>query len=636
MCGIAGFVGAGDRNDLQRMTRALAHRGPDGEGFYEDAAHGIWLGHRRLSVVDLEDGAQPMSTVDRRLWVVFNGEIYNHLSLRSELERAGHRFASDHSDTEILLHAYRQWGPQLVDRLNGMWAFAIFDAKRQRLFLSRDRFGQKPLYWARRSGCFAFSSELDSLLQHTRIDSSISALSTRKLFAYGWIPAPNSIYEGISKLPGGHNLVVDLKSLEPKIDRYWRFELEAPETVSAADEAKLVDELRENLSNAVRRRLVADVPVGLFLSGGLESSSIAAMACDAKPSSLVRTFSIGFDEKSFDESRYAERVASVLGTQHETKILSIDRARKLLPSVIDALDEPLGDASILPTALLCREAKKHVTVALGGDGADELFAGYDPFRALRWARSYSRFVPKPLHQGLRLLAARLPTSLRNMSFDFRVNRTLRGLDHPPKLWNPIWLGPLEPSELMEFFEAPIQIEELYSEAIQIWDECHASSLVDQTLQFYTRMYLQDNILVKSDRASMMHGLELRSPFLDIDLVNLIRRIPTGLKLRGGRTKYLLRQAMSSRLPQEVLQRPKKGFGMPTAKWFRDGGLDFPAFPDASAGSLEANPFLDHRLRAHRAGHGDHRLYLFTQWVCDRHRGSRSADLRVNQQGGGGE
>jgi asparagine synthase (glutamine-hydrolysing) len=629
MCGIAGFIGSGDRNDLHRMTRALARRGPDGEGFYEDERHRIALGHRRLSVVDLEGGRQPMSTIDRMLWVVFNGEIYNHHELRSELEQAGHIFASDHSDTEVLLHGYREWGTGMVDRLNGMWAFAIFDARRQRLFLSRDRFGQKPLYWARRPGCFAFSSQLDSLRLHTRIDSSISASATRKLFAYGWIPAPNSLYEGISKLPGGHNLIVDVKTLEAKVERYWRFELDAPKTVSATDEARLVEELQVRLSQAVSRRLIADVPVGVFLSGGLDSSTIAALACDEKPGSDVRTFSIGFEDKSFDESRYASQVASNLGTRHESRIFSLDHAREMLPSVIDALDEPFGDASILPTALLCREAKKHVTVALGGDGADELFAGYDPFRALRWADAYRRVVPKPLHHGLRLLAARLPTSIRNMSLDFRIKRTLRGLDHQPQLWNPVWLGPLEPREMKELFEAPIEIEEVYSEAIEIWDECRSSSLVDQTLQFYTQMYLQDDILMKADRASMMNGLELRSPFLDIDLVNLVRRIPTDLKLRGSRTKHLLREATSARLPQEILNRAKKGFGMPTARWFREGELAFPAWPSGEASAPEAGRFFDRQLQAHRAGRADHRLYLFTQWVWDRHQGAAALADRSN-------
>lgn len=599
MCGIAGFLGAGDRGDLARMTDRLAHRGPDAEGFFVEGP--VHLGHRRLSIVDLSCGAQPMRTADGRLTIVFNGEIYNHAELRAELLARGCVFQTDHSDTEVLLHGYREWGPAFVSRLNGMWAFAIWDADHSRLFLSRDRFGKKPLYWFFRQGTFAFASELTALLEHPAAPRSVSTKAVQKFFAYALIPAPLSIIEGIWKLPAAHNLTVSPGS-EPRVERYWRYVLEPDESLAARPEEELAAELRDKLDAAVRRRLMADVPLGVFLSGGVDSSAIAALAANHTGAGNLQTFSIGFTEPSFDESTFARRAAEFLGTRHQLETLDLDKAVDVLPQILDQLDEPQGDNSLLPTWLLCRFTRRHVTVALGGDGGDELFAGYDTFRGLAQAETYHRLVPRPLHHAVRALAGLLPVSHGNISLDFKIKRGLRGASYPPPVWNPVWLGALEPDEIARLTGQPAAIEDLYSEAIETWDACAQKNLTDRTLQFYTEIYLQDGILAKVDRASMMHGLEARSPFLDIEVADLARRLPHRFKLRDGVTKYLLKKALEPILPADIIYRKKKGFGTPVGAWFRTSRLT----PHG------AGKFLAEKLAAHRAGQADERLYLWCQ------------------------
>ncbi len=623
MCGIAGFVGDAEGRDPEQilcdMVHTLVHRGPDDQGFWSDSERRVHLGHRRLSIVDPADGHQPMSSADDRLVVVFNGEIYNHVELRADLEKLGHRFVSDHSDTEVLLHAYREWREKCVLRLNGMWAFAIFDRLERRLFLSRDRFGQKPLYYSEPGpGSIVFASELDALLCHPRVEAEVDPVSIRKYFAYGYIPAPRSIYRGIQKLPAGFNLVFDLGGDRARVSRYWEFRVEPALPVPGGSEARRIEawgeELLDLLERAVERRLMADVPLGVFLSGGIDSSAIAALASRRIAPRRLETFSIGFEDASFDESGRAAAVARILGTEHHTTRFSERELRETSALIAARLDEPMADSSLLPTHLLCGEARRRVSVVLGGDGADELFAGYDPFKALALAGLYSKHVPRPLHRAIRMLATRLPTAHRNMSLDFKLKRTLAGLDGPPALWNPIWMAPLGPRELSQLLEEPVDEEELYSEAIEAWESCESERAVDRTLQFFTRLYLQDGILCKIDRASMMHGLEVRSPFLDVALVDFARRLPADVKLRRGRTKWILKRALRPLLPRDVLHRPKKGFGIPLGRWFRDAEL---LFDDRGGAAGLSRSFRDQRLSEHRSGAADHRLYLWSQWLLER-------------------
>jgi asparagine synthase (glutamine-hydrolysing) len=605
MCGIAGFVGRGDRTQLGAMTARLAHRGPDAAGLWNDEEERIFLGHRRLSIVDLADGAQPMATPDGTLVVTFNGEIYNHRELRAELVARGHRFATDHSDTEVLLHGYREWGEELPLRLNGMFAFALWDRAHQRLFCARDRFGEKPFFYAQRGEFFAFGSELTALEALPQLNRSLSARSIQKYMAYGYVPAPLTIYEDMFKLPGGCALTFDVASESFAVKRYWSFKLEAFE--GAPREREWEEQLRELIERSVKLRLQADVPVGVFLSGGIDSATVTAFAMRA--GAKVKAFTIGFREKSFDESEFAQRVAEFLEADYAEKMFSIQEAQVRINEVIAGLDEPLGDASLMPTSLLSAFARQSVKVALGGDGADELFGGYDPFLALRKAAIYERMVPQRVHLAIRLLASGLPVSHANMSFDFKIKRTLRGLKIPPALRLPIWMAGFDPNEAEELFDAPLPIEELFSEAIELWDECAGASVGDQTLQFFTRLYLENDILVKTDRASMRHGLEVRSPFLDYDLVDFVRRLPYNCKVRGKTTKWLLKRAMAGLLPADILHRRKKGFGVPIGAWIQRGAIAAGTQPSPAP---IRRTYIRNAQGDHQAGTVDHRMLL---WNC---------------------
>ncbi|MBM3857237.1 MAG: asparagine synthase (glutamine-hydrolyzing), partial [Verrucomicrobia bacterium] len=578
MCGIAGFIGSGDREGLVKMTRALAHRGPDDEGFFIDQEKGVHFGHRRLSILDLVAGHQPMATADGGLTIVFNGEIYNHVELRAELVAKGYQFQTDHSDTEVLLYGYRAWGEGMLNKLNGMWAFAIYDREKQQVFLARDRFGKKPLYYFQWQGekefHFAFASELRALLKDPFASQKESSLALKKYFAYGYIPEPYSPIEGVYKLPGGCFGKLDLQKRTWRVERYWEYQLDPCQADLPADGGKAwCEELVEVLDRAVKRRLISDVPVGVFLSGGIDSSAIAALASRHLPAGQLQTFSIGFTDSSFDELTYARRMAAYIGCDQHEEILDLETAARLLPELLSRLDEPIADSSILPTWLLSGFARRHVTVALGGDGGDELFAGYDPFNALQAAEFYSKIISKKLHPALCLLASRLPVSHRNISFDFKIKRFLKGLSFSEPLWMPVWMGPLDLHEVNDYFGDKNSPEEIYSEAIEAWKSAgvHADP-VDRALQFFTRLYLKDDILAKVDRASMLHSLEARSPFLDIEVVDFARRLPHTVKFRNGTTKWILKKALESVLPTDIIYRKKKGFGMPIGAWLREGKI----------------------------------------------------------------
>ncbi|HEY0792071.1 MAG TPA: asparagine synthase (glutamine-hydrolyzing) [Chthoniobacterales bacterium] len=607
MCGIAGFVGSSSPETLKEMTRTLARRGPDQESFRLDPP--VSLGFRRLAILDLQGGSQPMTTPDRRSTIVFNGEIYNHLELRRELENAGHRFRSDHSDTETLLQAHLAWGSGMLNRLNGMFAFVVYDRAEKRLFGARDRFGKKPFYYWHQGRRFAFASELTALLKHPDSPRSLSPLALQKYFAYGYIPAPHSAINGIAKLPAGHAFEYAIDSGDLKVFQYWDYVPE-PAPVDAADAA---EDLVQRLERAVHRRLLADVPLGVFLSGGIDSSAVAAFAQRKTPS--LRTFTIGFEEPSFDESRFAQAVATRLGSDHHVQTCSLEKSRALLPEIIKRLDEPMGDPSLLPTFLLCRFAREQVTVCLAGDGGDELFCGYDPFKALRRAQWYARWVPKPVHFGISLLASRFPVGHRNLSLDFKVKRTLKGLSFPSRFWLPVWMGPLGPQEIGELFHRKVDPEELYAEAIAAWESCRHLDLITRTQQFFIKLYLQDSILTKLDRASMMNSLEARCPFLDPEVVDLARRLPANLKFRRGQTKWILKRALQHLLPASILHRKKKGFGVPIGKWFVDGSI--PGTPDAwPPGTASQAGYFARKLQEHQTRQADHRLYLWNAFLLN--------------------
>jgi asparagine synthase (glutamine-hydrolysing) len=605
MCGIAGFAGHGDRGDLERMVRSIAHRGPDGEGLYSGSETGVYLGHRRLAILDPKDGAQPMWNEDATVAVCFNGEIYNHVALRHELESRGHRFASDHSDTEVLVHGWEEWAEDLPLKLNGMFAFAIWDSKQKVVFLARDRFGEKPLYWARQNDTFLFASELSAIAAHRKFNTRYDSLALKKYFAHGFIPSPNAAYCDTRKLPPGHWLRFDLTSRKTEIRHYWRFRIERNAHPPSLDEA--AEEVRELILKSVKRRLMSDVPLGVFLSGGVDSSFATAAMCQHQTASDVLSFAIGFKEKSFDESSHAQAVAKKLGTNHRSLILDLEYARDLVTEVLGQLDEPMGDASILPTYLLCHFARTKVKVALGGDGGDELFAGYDPFAALKAASIYQAVMPRFAHHGMRRLAELLPKSATNMSFDFKVRRFLQGLEQAPELWNPVWLAPLETNDIEEVFNEPIDTEELYSEVLSLWREEPDKGLVDKTLEFYSNIYLPDDILTKVDRAAMLNGLEVRSVFLDNDLVEFVSRLPAKYKFDGRNRKIVLKKAAQGLVPKTILDRPKKGFGVPLKPWLND--MDLSANKGLRLGMSESK--IDKSIKEHKSKCADHRLFLWS-------------------------
>ncbi|MGE4063827.1 MAG: asparagine synthase (glutamine-hydrolyzing) [Rhodospirillaceae bacterium] len=573
MCGIAGFVGLGSAADLKAMADAIVHRGPDGEGFFADQHLPVYLASRRLSVVDLPGGAQPMWDGAGDICVVFNGEIYNHRALRQELEARGHKFLTDHSDTEVLVYGYKEWGEGLFLRLNGMFGLAIYDRHRKTLVLARDRFGEKPLFYGTKAGAFAFASEITALRKHPAYQAASPAkLSLMKFFAHGFFPGEHTPYAQIAKLPAGHMMVVNAATGAREIKCYWSFAIDRD--APAGDARDWTVELEHRLRKAVMLRLQSDVPLGLFLSGGIDSSAVLSFASDVRPAHTIETFSIGFREKTYDESPFAARVAAHVGSRHRNQICDLEAARTTLPSLLSGMDEPLGDSSLLPTSLLCAFARKHVTVALSGDGGDELFAGYDPFKMIQRAELYDRLMPKPVHTAVRLMAARLPLSDTNMSLDFIANRGLMGLKRRAGLRNPAWLAPLQPDEIADIFQTPVGEEELYSEVIAAWDGSRATHAVDRAMEFYTRFYLADDILVKTDRASMRVSLEARAPFLDNELVDYVRRLPWQVKLRGNvasghTTKWILKRALAGRLPADILARKKKGFGIPLSAWLRE-------------------------------------------------------------------
>lgn len=572
----------------------------------------VGLGHERLVVLDPQGGHQPMWNEDRTVAVVFNGEIYNAKDLRDELSTRGHRFASDHSDTEVLVHGYEQWGRDLPIRLNGMFAFAVFDAVEGRLFLARDRFGEKPLYYAERSGVFAFASEATALLRHPSIDFELDPRGIQKLFAYGFIPSPTTAVRGVAKLPAGWTLQHDCRTGTTSTRQFWRFSLEPDEGITDRDEPRLIEELRALLLASVRRRLESDVPLGIFLSGGVDSATVLACATQTLPPSSISTFTVGFTEHSYDESNAAAAVAKAIGARHHASRLDLDDAHALMLDVVGRLDEPLADPSLIPTYLLCRFARQSVTVALSGDGGDELFAGYDPFVALAPASAYSRLVPPPLHRWVRKLANGMPRGSGYMTWDFRLRRALAGLSYVPSFWNPVWMAPIEPSAMADYFEDPLSIEELYEEAISVWQHSQSPDLLSKTLEYFTTLYLQNDILTKVDRASMMVSLESRAIFLDTALVDFCRSLPNRWKYRNGTRKYLLKRALRGLVPNEVLEKRKQGFSPPLLSWLSH----FPAPQASRAIPGLREDALRSRWEQHQAGAVDERLLLWTWLTLD--------------------
>ncbi len=568
MCGISGVVyrdpaRQADRHVLKAMADAIRHRGPDAEGFYLDGPVG--LASRRLSIIDLASGDQPIYNEDRSLAIVFNGEIYNYPALRAELIALGHRFAT-HSDTETIVHGYEQWGCGILDHLNGMFAFALWDAARHRLFIGRDRTGIKPLYYTHTAEAFLFGSEIKAILAHPGVERRIDPHALDAYLTFEYVPTPLSIFAGIRKLPPGHYLL--LEEGQVRIAPYWDMSLERSEDGALPPERDVVNELRAALHEAVEMEMIADVPIGVLLSGGIDSSAVAAMMAHISPGN-VQSFSITMDDPSFDESQYARLVAQHLRTQHHERAITPTDLLDLVPQIAGFMDEPLADSSIIPTTLLSRFVREHVKVALGGDGGDELFAGYSTLQAHRLMMTYERIVPRPLRQGMiPAVAGRLPTSFDNISFDFKVKRFVAGADRPLVVRHQQWLGSFTSEEKQRILHPDLHRtqDETYALVEDRLAACRAQHPLNRILYLDMKMYMEGDILPKVDRASMSASLEVRVPLLNRVLLDLAARLPVSYKLHGLTTKYLLRRAIEDRLPPCIWKRGKKGFNVPVARW----------------------------------------------------------------------
>ena len=620
MCGIIGFINQ-DRHKpaneriARAMNDAITHRGPDDEGFYFNGH--VALGMRRLSIIDLAGGHQPISNEDGSVWVVFNGEIYNYRELREGLLARGHALRTN-SDTETIVHLYEDYGDDLVQHLNGMFGFALWDERRQRLLVARDRMGEKPLYFTQTDEAFAFASELKALVHHPSVERRVNLLALRKYLQYEFVPSPHTMLEGVHKLLPAHRLIFEKGSW--RTESYWRLSYEGERLKISEQEA--AEEVHRRLREAVRMRLVSDVPLGVLLSGGIDSSTMAEMACEAA-GGRVKTFSIAFEEKSFDESSYARKVAAQLGTEHYEERFTERQMLDIVPEIPRLLDEPLGDGSLIPTFLLSRFTRQHVTVALGGDGGDELFAGYPTYGAHRMAKLY-RMIPQFVRSGLiEPAVARLPVSTENLSLDFKAKRFVRGASHAAGTRHAIWMGSYDAAEQRELFRPEIITacpdEEVFDEILPYNRLNGHGNLIEQMMALDARLYLAECVLFKVDRASMAASLETRAPFLDHAFIEFVLKLPVEMKLKGqisGWTgKYILKKAMRGRLPDEVIDRPKKGFGMPVAKWVNGELRSFVRdtfSPDRlNRGGLFNADYVQRLLDEHESGLADHRKLIWT-------------------------
>jgi asparagine synthase (glutamine-hydrolysing) len=603
MCGIAGIVAArgatADREALERMARALTHRGPDEQVVAPLGRAGF--GFCRLSIIDVAGGSQPIVNEDGTARIVLNGEIYNHVELRRELEARGHRFRT-RSDVEVALHGYEEWGDDVPARLRGMFALALWDERRQRLLLARDRLGKKPLvYFAGRDG-FAFASELRALVEATFVPRAVDRAAVDAYLTWQYVPAPLTAFAGVRKLRPGHVLVVEDGRLEER--PYWRPRLEPDESITEEDAAA---EVRRLLADAVKVRLMSEVPLGAFLSGGVDSSAVVALMAGHGP---VRTFSVGFEEEGFSELPYARRVAERYGTTH-TELVVEARAAEVLPRIVEHYGEPFGDSSALPTWHLAEATAAHVTVALNGDGGDELFAGYDRY-ALQERTWRVQAWP-----GARAVAG--ATAAAAAGVDRRAARYLRRLASDDAESYARGVSLFDPEEKQALYTEEMRRAvagaNVYAALRDAFDRPAHGDRLSRALYADTLTYLPDDLLVKVDIATMAHGLEGRSPLLDQHLVEFALRLPSRLKRRGARGKLVLKRAVADLVPREILERPKMGFGIPVSRWLR-GELRPLLEETLFSGAARERGLLDPAAvralaDAHASGRADHgpRLWL---------------------------
>ncbi len=570
MCGIAGILFPNpdtDRSVLKNMCDAIAHRGPDGEGYYyETTAH---LGHRRLSIIDLSENAkQPMTDANNQFQIVFNGEIYNYKEIKEELVGKGYRFLNQ-SDTEVILNAYAEWGKDCLEKFNGMFAFLIWDIKEKKAFMARDRFGKKPFYYSiLPNGTFIFASESNAILKHPEINKKINPVAVNHYLALGYILSPYTIYQNVYKLPAATYAFFSKNATQLQPVKYWNY-------LSFLSEPKLTDiieieeQIREQLLRSVKYRLIADVPVGCFLSGGIDSSSVVA-AVRKVHNEKLHTFSIGFDKKSYNEIKEAKFAAQYFKTDHHDNLLNISGANEILTEAINAFDEPFADNSLIPMFKVSALASKYVKVVLSGDGADELFAGYITYKADSHYQKIKQ-VPVILRKTLfNVVKNKKISEKQKIGFQYKLRQFLQGAVSDYGTAHFSW---------RLIFPTEIRIEIMgqeYAELIRDTDPVHIFRnyfkesqhlhWLDSALYVDAMTWLTDDILVKVDRTTMKNGIEARAPYLDKNLVEYVARIHPRLKLKNGQTKWILKKALEPWLPKEILYRKKSGFNAPVGEW----------------------------------------------------------------------
>ncbi|MEL6922652.1 MAG: asparagine synthase (glutamine-hydrolyzing) [Bacteroidota bacterium] len=570
MCGICGIVHY-DRQQsvkaatLSSMAQSIVHRGPDDEGYHLQGRVG--LGFRRLSIIDLDTGHQPLSNEDGTIWIAFNGEVYNFGSLRQQLLARGHRFKTK-SDTETIVHLYEEYGKDCVQHLRGMFAFAIWDERRQQLFCARDRFGIKPFFYHLSKDGIAFASEIKALLRLPNVSREMDPVALDSYFAYKYITDDRSIYQSIKKLPPAHTLQLDLSGSQPqlRIDRYWDI---AYQPDHQTDEREWCERLKAELRTAIQLRMISDVPLGAFLSGGIDSSSVVGIMAglSANP---VKTFSIGFAEPQYNELPFARMVANRYGTDHHEKIIEPESV-SLLPTLAAGYDEPFADSSAIPTYYVSQFARQHVTVVLSGDGGDELFAGYSSYAKLAKINRYN-FVPDAIRPHLwGTLNNMLPDSFYGKGLSYYLAQPKAQLSaRLATLWQQPERRQLYRPDFLESLN--MVFAEQHKE--QLLRQSNAEDAIFKAQELDMRTYMVDDILTKVDRASMLNSLEARVPLLDHKVAELSFKIPTALKLRGDCQKYIFKKAMAAYLPHEVLHHHKQGFTVPMKMWFRDSLQDY--------------------------------------------------------------
>lgn len=623
MCGIAGtYSDSVDASILQRtveqMCASMVHRGPDDSGFH--VSKGFAFGMRRLSVIDLKTGSQPIGNERRDIWVIQNGEIYNHPDLRDELLRAGHEFETN-SDTEVIVHGYEEWGLEVLERLDGMFALAIWEQGARRLVLARDRFGKKPLYYWSTSGELAFGSQLRALLMDPRIDANLNTEALGTYFRLGHLLGSQTFVRNVLQIPPGSVLVHEKG--QSTVSPYWQ--LHPTYDFRGSPEAA-TEEFQERFESAVQKRLLADVPVGIFLSGGLDSAAIA-VACRSLGREDITAYTMSFGEGTYDESDQAAETARHLGVPHEILRVHLNNLGADSENIIESLDEPIADNSIVPSYYLSQAASAHITVALAGDGGDEVLAGYETYVADQYRRIYG-LLPGFVQGSLGWLGARVPRGNDKVSMREKMSRFLSAASLPPiaahmywrRYWPEVDIQRLLPGVSPEAIDPDTTLADYAS----VCSEIDAFRGVDRMLYLDLQTWLPNDILHKADRASMAHSLEVRSPFLDRNLVEFLFSLPPEFKLRRRKTKILLRDMLRGKISQNVADTPKRGFNAPMGQWLRSDPLRTAVHDQlrrsASARMIGVDPdFVDQLLREHDAGRRNRAneiwpLYVLIVWA----------------------